>query len=120
MTRLERKIRNAQREQEIRAELAERRPQVVLVPQRLARVGLGIAIGVVACFALALAGCAARQPPHAALEAVEIQVAGPTAPNLVQFVVYRFDDEETGATCYILDDYSHGPSITCITGAADD
>ncbi len=62
MTRLERRLINHAREREIRANLAARRPVVTLVPRRLARLALSVALGMFACFVLALAGCAHRRP----------------------------------------------------------
>lgn len=74
MTPIERRLRAAQREQVIRAELARRRPRVVLVPQRLARVGLGLATGAALCLLLVLAGCDAGG-------------AGPTVEAIVLLLV---------------------------------
>lgn len=62
MTRLQRRLIADAREKEIRANLKARRPVVVLMPRRLARLGLTVAVGMVACFVLALAGCAHRRP----------------------------------------------------------
>lgn len=119
MTRVQRRILNDAREREIRANLNARRPVVTLVPRRLARLGLTVAIGALACFVLALAGCAHIPPPAVEVpgaEAVELRVGlGRGAFE----VLYRFDDSETGATCYYV--ISGGfPAISCVTGAVGD
>lgn len=124
MTRVQRRILNDAREREIRANLNARRPVVTLVPRRLARLGLTVAIGALACFVLALAGCSDAPEEHAAVElpgveAVRMDVdlgAGYYDP-----VVFRFDDQQTGATCYLLTGANGGaPSISCILGVAGD
>ena len=87
----------------------------------LRRVAYGVGFGLLLGLLFALAGCAHLPPPAVEVpgaEAVELRVG---LGRGTYEVLYRFDDSETGATCYLLEPgQGLSPSISCITGAVGD